>query len=108
VHSTIVVTSGQTVLLGGLISEQDQKTQAGIPGLNQIKFLGDLFGNTSNTKQRAEIIIFIKPRLIRDSLDAKAVTEEFRERMNSTRGARSVVNGTGVATPAGPALSVRK
>jgi general secretion pathway protein D len=108
VHSTIVVTSGQTVLLGGLISEQDQKTQAGIPGLNQIKFLGDLFGNTSNTKQRAEIIIFIKPRLIRDSLDAKAVTEEFRERMNSTRGARSVVNGTGVATPAGPALSARK
>jgi general secretion pathway protein D len=108
VHSTIVVTSGQTVLLGGLISEQDQKTQSGIPGLNQIKFLGDLFGNTSNTKQRAEIIIFIKPRLIRDGLDAKAVTEEFRERMNSTRGARSVVNGTGVATPAGPALSARK
>jgi general secretion pathway protein D len=108
VHSTIVVTSGQTVLLGGLISEQDQKTQSGIPGLNQIKFLGDLFGNTSKTKQRAEIIIFIKPRLIRDSLDAKAVTEEFRERMNSTRGARSLVNGTGVATPAGPALSARK
>jgi general secretion pathway protein D len=108
VHSTIVVTSGQTVLLGGLISEQDQKTQSGIPGLNQIKFLGDLFGSTSNTKQRAEIIIFIKPRLIRDSLDARAVTEEFRERMNSTRGARSVVNGTGIATPAGPALSARK
>ena len=42
VHSTVAVTSGQTVLLGGLISERDEKTLSGIPGLRQIEFLGNL------------------------------------------------------------------
>ena len=96
VHSTVSVISGQTVLLAGLISERNQKTQSGIPGLREIKFLGDLFGNTSNTKTRSEIIVFIKTRLIRNSVDAGAVTEEFRERLQSMRGGRSVIDGTRV------------
>jgi general secretion pathway protein D len=94
VHSTVSVVSGQTVLLAGLISERSQKTQSGIPGLREIKFIGDLFGNTSNTKTRSEIIIFIKTKLIQNPVDAGAVTEEFRERLQSMRGGRSVVDGT--------------
>ena len=47
VHSTVSVTNGQTVLLGGLISDQDQKTKAGIPILNEIPVIGDLFGTRS-------------------------------------------------------------
>ena len=96
VHSTVSVISGQTVLLAGLISERSQQTRSGIPGLREIKFLGDLFGNTSNTKSRSEIIIFIKTKLIRNSVDAGAVTEEFRERLQSMRGGRSVIDGTRV------------
>jgi general secretion pathway protein D len=96
VHSTVSVTSGQTVLLAGLISERNQKSQSGIPGLREIKFLGDVFGSTSNTKTRSEIIIFIKTTLIRNSVDASAVTEEFRDRLQSMRGGRSVVDGTKV------------
>jgi general secretion pathway protein D len=100
VHSTVAVTSGQTVLLGGLISDSDQKTTAGVPGLSEIKFLGALFGNTDNTKQRSEIIIFIKPQLIRNSIDARAVTEEFREKLQSMKTTRSVITGSDV--PTGP------
>src|SRR6202022_1769624 len=44
VHSSVSVTSGQTVLLAGLISEQEQKTKTGIPGLNEIEVLGNLVG----------------------------------------------------------------
>lgn len=96
VHSTVSVTSGQTVLLAGLISERSQKTQSGIPGLREIKFLGDVFGNTSSTKTRSEIIIFIRTQLIRNGVDASAVTEEFRDRLQSMRGGRTVVDGTRV------------
>src|SRR5262245_4469402 len=67
VHSAVAVVSGQTVLLAGLISEREQQTKAGIPGLRDIKFLGDLLGNTNATKQRSEIIIFIRTRLMRNS-----------------------------------------
>jgi general secretion pathway protein D len=96
VHSTVSVMSGQTVLLAGLISENSQSTRSGIPGLREIKFLGDMFGNTSATKSRSEIIIFIKTQLIRNTVEAGAVTEEFRDKLQSMRSGRSVINGTGV------------
>jgi general secretion pathway protein D len=100
VHSSVAVTSGQTVLLAGLISEREQQTKAGIPGLQNIKFLGDLLGNTSATKQRSEIIIFIRTRLMRNSIDASAVTEEFRERLQAMRSSRTVVDGAAASDPA--------
>jgi general secretion pathway protein D len=96
VHSTIAVTSGQTVLLGGLISDQDQKTKSGIPVLNEIPIVGDLFGTKSGQKQRTEIIMFIKPRLIRNSVDARGVAEEFRSSLELMReGSSAVVVGKG-------------
>jgi general secretion pathway protein D len=101
VHSTVSIISGQTVLLAGLISENDQKTQSGVPGLRDIKIIGDLLGNTNNTKTKSEIIIFIKTRLMRNSVDAGAVTEEFRERLQLMRSGRSVINGTGVQSAPG-------
>jgi general secretion pathway protein D len=55
-----------------------------------------VFGSTSNTKTRSEIIIFIKTQVIRNGVDASAVTEEFRDRLQSMRGGRSVVDGTKV------------
>jgi general secretion pathway protein D len=94
IHSTVAVTSGQTVLLGGLISDNDQKTTSGIPGLSDIKVLGGLFGNTDHTKQRTEIIIFIRPQLIGNSVDARAVTEEFREKLQSMKRAPTVISGS--------------
>ena len=107
VHSTVSVTSGQTVLLAGLISERSQETRSGIPGLREIKFLGDLFGNTDSTKTRSEIIVFIKTQLIRNSVEAGAVTEEFREKLQSMRSGRSIINGTGVPPAAVPAVRPR-
>ena len=102
VHSSVSVISGQTVLLAGLISESSQETRSGIPGLREIKFLGDVFGNTSSTKSRSEIIIFIKTQLIRNGQDASAVTEEFREKLQSMRSGNSIINGTEVPSTARP------
>ena len=99
IHSTVAVMSGQTVLLGGLISDNTQNTRSGIPGLSDIKFLGALFGTTDNNRTRSEIIIFIRPQLIRNSVDARAVTQEFRERLQSMKGTRSIVKGEELTSP---------
>jgi general secretion pathway protein D len=72
--------------------------------LRDIGVLGGLFGNTSGTKQRSEIIIFIKTNLVRNSVDAGAVTEEFREKLEMMRSGRSVVSGAAVAPGRDPAL----
>ena len=97
VHSTIAVTSGQTVLLGGLISDQDQTTKAGIPLLSDIEVFGNLFGTRSGQKVRTEIIMFIKPRLIRNSVDSRSVAEEFRSRLEMMRDGRPFVSDEGRA-----------
>jgi general secretion pathway protein D len=101
IHSTVAVMSGQTVLLGGLISDNTQITHSGIPGLSDIPVLGAAFGTKDNTKTRSEIIIFIRPQLIRNSLDARSVTQEFRERLQSMRGTRSssIVKGEDLISP---------
>ena len=43
-----------------------------ILGLNQIKYLGDIFGNNSKNRTRSEIIVFIRPKVIRNALDAQS------------------------------------
>jgi general secretion pathway protein D len=99
VRSTVGIQSGQTVLLGGLISEQSNDTRIGLPGLREIKYLGDLMGNTSKDKQRQEIIIFVRPRLIQNSVDAESVAEEFRDRLESMRSTRPIIGGAAAVAP---------
>jgi len=82
VRSSIGVASGQTVLLAGLISERREGARKGIPGLDQIPVIGDLFStHASGTMQRTELIIFIRPQIIRHGVDASRIAEELRSKM---------------------------
>jgi general secretion pathway protein D len=81
VKSSIAVASGQTVLLAGLISQTQNHGRTGIPGLDQIPGLGALFSNTIGSAQRTELIIFIRPQIIRNGVDAGRIAEELRSKM---------------------------
>jgi len=82
VKSSVSVASGQTVLLAGLISDETDRTRQGIPVLDKIPGIGDLFSQQSGTKVRTELIIFIRPTIIRDAVDAHMVAEELRSKLN--------------------------
>ena len=81
VRSSIAVANEQTVLLGGLISDRENRSRQGIPGLEQVPILGELFGNNEGLRQRTELIIFIRPKIIRTSVDAAHVAQELRAKM---------------------------
>jgi general secretion pathway protein D len=98
VKSSISVATGQTVLLAGLISEQQNNTRNGIPLLDQIPGLGDGFSHQDKTSTRTELIIFIRPQIIRDGADAHFVAEELRSKLRGNLGA-SLAN-----EPRGPSL----
>ena len=83
-RSSIAVTSGQTVLLGGLISDRQVGGRDGVPLLSSIAYLGDLFAHNSTARDRTELIIFIRPKIIADGFDAQNVAEEMRNRMLAT------------------------
>jgi general secretion pathway protein D len=91
VRSSISVATGQTVLLAGLISEQQNNTRNGIPLLDQIPGLGDGFSHQDKKGTRTELIIFIRPQIIRDGTDAHFVAEELRSKLRGNLGA-SLVN----------------
>ncbi len=82
-QTQIAVQSGQTVLLGGLISENDISSDSGVPGLSSIPLLGKLFGNTDKNRTRTEIIVLITPQVITNSEDARLMTEEYKSRLES-------------------------
>jgi len=81
IQSSISVASGQTVLLGGLISTRQERGKSGLPILSDIKLIGDLLGQHSNLSDRTELIMFIRPQVIRDGVDAQLVAEELRSKL---------------------------
>jgi general secretion pathway protein D len=87
VKSSISVASGQTVLLAGLISEQQNGNRNGIPLLDVIPGFGDAFSHQDKKGTRTELIIFIRPQIIRDGLDAHHVAEELRSKLRGSVGA---------------------
>ena len=83
VKSSISVNSGQTVLLAGLISETENKMRQGIPLLDSIPGVGDTFAHQNTMRARTELILFIRPTVIKDALDAHVIAEQMRTKMNS-------------------------
>ena len=94
----VAVQSGQTVLLGGLISQQDGTTDVGIPGLNRIPVLGRLFGSTNRNRTRTELIVLITPKVIGSSEEAKQITDEYQQKFESLAPLRQQAAGAAPAS----------
>lgn len=80
-ESTVTVKSGETIILAGLIKEEKNKSTEGLPLLAQIPLIGGLFGTQSWGDNRTELILLITPRVLIDTQDAAAITEEYRSRI---------------------------
>lgn len=81
VSTQVAVQSGQTVLLGGLIKQDNAESVSAVPYLGKIPGLRWLFGNTSKSKDRTELIVLITPRVITSSSQARQVTDDYRQQM---------------------------
>jgi type IV pilus assembly protein PilQ len=62
-ETTVVLRDGETIAIGGLITERVQKTVRGVPILMSIPILGYLFKTTENSKARVELIVFLTPKI---------------------------------------------
>ncbi|SJM95530.1 General secretion pathway protein D (fragment) [Crenothrix polyspora] len=81
INSSVAVQSGETLVLGGLIRENDGNTRGGIPFLHQLPLIGPLFGSTEITKKKTELVVLITPRVVRTLQDTRVVTDEFRRKL---------------------------
>lgn len=68
INTSVLVDNGQTVVLGGIYEITKQNTANKVPGLGDIPGLGILFRNTSRQNDKAELLIFVTPRILSESL----------------------------------------
>ncbi len=73
-ETTVLVDDGDIVVLGGLLDENERMSVDAVPGLSEIPVLGGLFRSRARTGGRTNLMIFIRPRIIRSAADAQAVT----------------------------------
>jgi type IV pilus assembly protein PilQ len=71
VNTQVLVENGGTVGIGGIFTQTEQKTINKVPLLGDIPIVGHLFKNELNTNDRNELLIFITPRIMRDTLSAR-------------------------------------
>lgn len=81
----VVAESGQTIIMGGLISEDVTDADAGIPGLREIPLLGSLFGTTSQSKIKKELVIMVTPKVISRTDQWDGLMDVFRNNIDNIR-----------------------
>jgi type IV pilus assembly protein PilQ len=67
-QTTVVVPDGQTIVLGGVFKTESSETVNKVPLLGDLPIMGALFRNKENTSEKTELLIFITPKLVRNSL----------------------------------------
>lgn len=83
--STVAVRDGETIALGGLIRDSQSRTRGGLPYLQKIPLIGDLFGSTSKNSRRTELIVLITPRVVRSQQESDLMMDDLREQFRGLR-----------------------
>jgi type II secretion system protein D len=99
VLTTATVPNGQTIVLGGLIVGRNSQEKSGIPILSDIPYLGKLFGNTVNTDDRSELMVFIQPSVVNSDRSLGSVQADMDSRYKGSPRVRDFADGPGVLPP---------
>lgn len=99
--TVVRVTDGNIVAIGGLMQVQSQGTRSGVPGSTRVPVLSNLLGNQQQTGSKREIVVLIKPTIIRSADDWREQARESRDRIDELVNARRVITIDGMQ-PASP------
>lgn len=85
VTTQVTVKDGETIALGGIISENRIYSRSRVPLLGDIPGIGLLFGSTSYSVTRTELIILLTPRVMQDLDQIQQATQEFKSKLKDLR-----------------------
>jgi type II secretion system protein D len=78
-NTTVIVPDRATILLGGLVTQQDTKSVAGVPFLSTIPLMGNLFKSTSDSTNRQELVVMIQPTIVKDNKELSEASKTERD-----------------------------
>ena len=94
--TTVTVPNNETIVLGGLITTNDQESVSGIPILSSIPGIGRLFSTNSQSVSRDELLVFIQPSIVTSDATLRDVQVDMDSRFNVSDTARGFSEGPGV------------
>lgn len=83
IQSRVAVRSGDPIVLGGMIRENETKGTTGVPLLSDIPVVGALFGKNSDKSARTELLVLLTPRALENDDQLRAASAELRQRMRA-------------------------
>jgi len=83
VSSSVAVADGETIVLGGLISDDITDNKKGVPFFYQLPIIGPLFGATTKNDIKSELVILITPRVVKGKQDSRVISNEFKRKLTS-------------------------
>jgi general secretion pathway protein D len=79
--TTVMVQSGDTMLIGGLFNNKSSNSSGGLPFASSIPVIGGLFGNQRWSSDRSEIALLITPRILGDVEETRSVVDDLRSKL---------------------------
>lgn len=98
--TTAKVQDGQTIVIGGLITESEDVLTAGVPYLKDIPILGNAFRFDSRRSRRTELLIFLTPRVVHNDADVELIKQVEMERMHFFEDEAERIHGPLMGVPA--------
>lgn len=87
VKTNVTVRHGETIVLSGVFSHDEQKAVSKLPGLGQLPIIGELFKNRGFDSTKRELVIFVTPRIVNpDSDKIRTIIEDVKQRYKQARG----------------------
>ncbi|MBA4372808.1 MAG: hypothetical protein C0402_08070 [Thermodesulfovibrio sp.] len=84
-NTTAIVQDGHTLVLGGIITERKDTVRSGLPFLSDLPLIGYLFGTTTDSLSRKELILMVTPHVISNYEEADELTRESKEKVKGIR-----------------------
>ncbi|WP_225775997.1 type II secretion system secretin GspD [Pseudomonas sp. Marseille-Q5115] len=84
VKSTILARDGQIIVLGGLIKDSVRQTESGVPGLKRLPWVGRLFTWRRDTQVKTNLMVFLRPTVMREAVAQTALAERQLQRARQT------------------------
>ena len=107
ISSKVAVRSGESIVLGGLIKDSQSAGKSGIPVLQDLPLVGNLFGTNNATGARTELLVVITPKVVRTDPEIRDVSEELRDRLRGLEALGGLSSGAPAAISQ-PALQVQQ
>lgn len=89
INTEIAIQSGETVVMGGLIRQRNQRGKTGVPVLSKIPLLGNMFGSKTDDSARTELLVLITPTVIENAQQAKQLTKEYAKQFKGLKPLKS-------------------